>query len=34
MQADILREAYGGALSVFQQGEQTIIIADEHGATV
>ncbi len=34
IQADTLREAYGGALNVFQQGEQTIIIADEHGANV
>jgi ABC-type Mn2+/Zn2+ transport system ATPase subunit len=32
MQANILRQAYGGALSVFQQGDQTILIADEHGA--
>lgn len=28
---DILRQAYGGALTVFQQGAETIFIADEHG---
>lgn len=32
MQADVLRQAYGGALTVFQQGNETIFIADEHGA--
>lgn len=32
MQPSILRQAYGGALTVFQQGDQTIFIADEHGA--
>lgn len=32
MQADVLRQAYGGALSVFHQGNETIFIADEHGA--
>jgi ABC-type Mn2+/Zn2+ transport system ATPase subunit len=32
MQADVLRQAYGGALSVFHQGNETVFIADEHGA--
>lgn len=32
MQVDSLRQAYGGALTVFQQGDQTVFIADEHGA--
>lgn len=32
MQADVLRQAYGGALSVFRRGDETIFIADEHGA--
>lgn len=31
MQADILRQAYGGALQVFNAGNETIFIADEHG---
>lgn len=32
MRPDVLRQAYGGALAVFQQGNETIFIADEHGA--
>jgi len=32
MQADVLRQAYGGALTVFHQGDQTVFIADVHGA--
>ena len=32
MQPNVLRQAYGGALTVFQEGEETIFIADEHGA--
>ena len=32
MTADVLRQAYSGALAVFQQGAETIFIADEHGA--
>ncbi|QPC84628.1 metal ABC transporter ATP-binding protein [Phototrophicus methaneseepsis] len=32
MQPDVLRLAFGGGLSVFQQGNETIFIADEHGA--
>ncbi len=31
-QPNILRQAYGGALTVFQQDKETIFIADEHGA--
>lgn len=34
MQADVLRLAYGGALTVFHEGDETILIADEHGAGV
>lgn len=34
MQPDVLRRAYGGALTVFRQGNETIMIADEHGAGV
>ncbi len=32
MQPDVLRQAYGGALTVFRQGNETILIADDHGA--
>lgn len=32
LKPETLRQAYGGALSVFHNGQQTIIIADEHGA--
>lgn len=32
MQPDVLQQAYGGALRVFHQGQETLIIADEHGA--
>lgn len=32
MRPDVLRQAYGGALTIFQQGNETIFIADEHGA--
>ncbi len=32
MQPNMLRQAYGGALTVFQQGDETIFIADERGA--
>ena len=32
MRPDVLRQAYGGALTVFQQGNEMIFIADEHGA--
>jgi len=32
MTADVLRQAYSGALAVFQQGNETIFVADEHGA--
>ena len=32
MQPEVLRRAYGGALAVFQRGNETIMIADEHGA--
>ena len=32
MRPDVLRQAYGGALTVFQQGDEMIFIADEHGA--
>lgn len=32
MQPEILRQAYGGALSVFQQENEMIFITDEHGA--
>lgn len=31
MQPDVLREAYGGALTVMHQGDATVFIADEHG---
>ena len=31
MTADILRQAYSGALTVVQQGAETIFITDEHG---
>ena len=34
IQADVLRQAFGGALSVFRQGNETIFIADEHGAGI
>jgi ABC-type Mn2+/Zn2+ transport system ATPase subunit len=30
-QPDLLQEAYGGRIGVFQQGAQTVVIADEHG---
>ncbi|MDX1991583.1 MAG: metal ABC transporter ATP-binding protein [bacterium] len=30
-QPDLLQEAYGGRIGVFQQGTQTVVIADEHG---
>mgnify|MGYP001058388470 CR=1 FL=1 len=32
MQPDVLRRAYGGALTVFQHGGETIFIADDHGS--
>ena len=31
MTPDVLRQAYGGALSVFRRGDETIMIADNHG---
>ncbi len=31
IQPDVLRQAYGGALTVFRQGDETVFIADEHG---
>jgi ABC-type Mn2+/Zn2+ transport system ATPase subunit len=34
MQADVLRRAYGGALSVFRHGDETVFIADQHGSGV
>lgn len=32
MRPDVLRQAYSGALAVFQQGNETIFIADQYGA--
>jgi ABC-type Mn2+/Zn2+ transport system ATPase subunit len=32
MQPDVLRKAYSGALTVFHEGQETILIVDEHGA--
>ena len=32
IQPEVLKQAFGGALTVFQQGNETIFIADEHGA--
>lgn len=32
MRPDVLRQAYGGALTVFQQGDEMVFITDEHGA--
>ena len=31
MRPDVLRQAYGGALTVFHEGNETIFITDEHG---
>ncbi len=31
LQPEILKQAFGGALTVFQRGNETIFIADEHG---
>ena len=31
MHVDVLRQAFGAALRVFQQGDETIFIADQHG---
>ncbi|MEO0563755.1 MAG: ABC transporter ATP-binding protein [Chloroflexota bacterium] len=31
MRPDVLRQAYGGALTVFQEGNEMLLIADEHG---
>jgi ABC-type Mn2+/Zn2+ transport system ATPase subunit len=31
MRPDVLRQAYGGAVAVFQQENEMIFIADEHG---
>jgi len=32
MRADVLKQAFGGALRVFHQGDETIFIADQHAA--
>lgn len=32
MQPDVLRAAYAGAVQIFQDGEDMLILADEHGA--
>ena len=34
MQADILQSAYGGAVQIFNEGQTTLLIADEHGADI
>jgi len=31
MRVDVLRQAYGGALTVFNEGSETLFITDEHG---